>query len=246
MGDSGGGDGGRSAARSASLGTRSRGARDFEGPPGGVGSDRNPLSGPQAKANVAAGFNAAGTARLDAPKASETPVSPIAGFLGLSEADRQANLNMGYAFAAGRPTPGWGGTGYEPSEGGGGDRQAELAAAAEAKGAAQPKPAPAPAPAAAPEPSGSAPRPAPRPAPAPQPAFDPASFMADIQERYDQQLQAIQQEIQAADAARAEQLAELTKQTDERKKKLKNPRKYDRLSLLSGSELGIPTTTTLG
>ena len=52
--------------------------------------------------------------------------------------------------------------------------------------------------------------------------------------------------IAAADEARAEQLAELTKQTDERKKKMKNPRKYNRLSLLSGSELGIPDTTTLG
>jgi hypothetical protein len=78
------------------------------------------------------------------------------------------------------------------------------------------------------------------------PAFDPASYMADIQARYDEQLKAIQQEIQAADAARADQLAELTKQTDERKKKLKAPRKYGRLSLLSGSELGVPTTTTLG
>ena len=70
--------------------------------------------------------------------------------------------------------------------------------------------------------------------------------MADIQARYDEQLQSIQKTIAAADEARAEQLAELTKQTDERKKKMKNPRKYIRLSLLSGSELGIPDTTTLG
>ena len=109
-----------------------------------------------------------------------------------------------------------------------------------------PEPAPAPAPAAASEPSGSAPRPAPRPAPAPQPAFDPAAYMADIQARYDEQLQAIQQEIRAADEARSAQLAELTKQTEERKKKIKKPRNYARLSLLSGSELGIPDTTTLG
>ena len=70
--------------------------------------------------------------------------------------------------------------------------------------------------------------------------------MAEIQSRYDEQLQAIQEEIKAADEARQAQLAELTKQTDERKKKLKAPRKYGRLSLLSGSELGIPMTTTLG
>lgn len=70
--------------------------------------------------------------------------------------------------------------------------------------------------------------------------------MADIQARYDEQLQAIQQEIRAADEARSAQLAELTKQTEERKKKIKKPRNYARLSLLSGSELGIPDTTTLG
>jgi len=200
-------------------------------------------------ANVAAGWNAAGTARLDqAPKASETPVSPIAGFLGLSEADRQANLNMATAFHAGRPNPDhYTMVGYEPSEGGGGDYQAEVAAAAEAKGAAQPKPTTfVSTPAAAPEPSRPAPRSASRPAPAPQPAFDPAAYMADIQARYDEQLQSIQKTIAAADEARAEQLAELTKQTDERKKKLKAPRKYGRLSLLSGSELGVPTTMTLG
>ena len=90
------------------------------------------------------------------------------------------------------------------------------------------------------------PTPGPRPAPAPQPAFDPAAYMADIQARYDEQLQAIQQEIRAADEARSAQLAELTKQTEERKKKIKKPRNYARLSLLSGSELGIPDTTTLG
>ncbi|MGB1916438.1 MAG: hypothetical protein ACPHO0_02125 [Luminiphilus sp.] len=70
--------------------------------------------------------------------------------------------------------------------------------------------------------------------------------MADIQARYDEQLQAIQQEIRAADEARSAQLAELTKQTEERKKKINKPRNYARLSLLSGSELGIPDTTTLG
>ena len=74
--------------------------------------------------------------------------------------------------------------------------------------------------------------------------------MADIQSRYDEQLQSIQKTIAAADEARAAQLAELTKQTDDRKKKLKSPRKYGRLALLSGSELGVPmlnaVKTTLG
>ena len=70
--------------------------------------------------------------------------------------------------------------------------------------------------------------------------------MAEIQAKYDEQLQAIQEEIKAADEARQAQLDELTKKTEDKKKKLKAPRKIGRLSLLSGSELGIPTTTTLG
>ena len=70
--------------------------------------------------------------------------------------------------------------------------------------------------------------------------------MAEIQAKYDEQLQAIQAEIKAADEARQAQLDELTKQTEDKKKKLKAPRKYGLLSLLSGSELGIPTKTTLG
>ena len=214
----GGGDGGGRAA-----------ALDRGGPRGGIRGSSGNLPGPS-ESRGALGRDPG------ARSAAETAPSAIASFLGLSDRDRQANFNENAAREA---------RDMAANRGGGGDRQAELAAAAEAKGAAQPKPAPAPAPAAAPEPSGSAPRPAPRPAPA-MPAFDPAAYMADIQSRYDEQLQAIQKTIAAADEARAEQLAELTKQTDERKKKLKAPRKYGRLSLLSGSELGIPTTTTLG
>lgn len=171
--------------------------------------------------------------------ASRESPSGLASLMGYDTATRQANFNENAAREA---------RDMGANRGGGGDYQAELAAAAAAAEQAKPKPAPAPAPApaAASEPSGSAPRPAPRPAPAPQPAFDPAAYMADIQARYDEQLQAIQQEIQAADEARSAQLAELTKQTEERKKKIKKPRNYARLSLLSGSELGIPDQTTLG
>ena len=220
MGDSGGGD---SGGRSAAL--------DRGGPRGGIRGSGGNLPGPS-ESRGALGRDPG------ARSAAETDPSAIAGFLGLSDRDRQANFNDNAARDA---------RDMGANRGGGGDYQAELAAAAAAAEQAKPKPEePAPAPAAASEPSGSAPRPAPRPAPAPQPAFDPAAYMADIQARYDEQLQAIQQEIRAADEARSAQLAELTKQTEERKKKIKKPRNYARLSLLSGSELGIPDTTTLG
>ncbi len=222
MGAGGGGD---SGGRSAAL--------DRGGPRGGIRGSGGNLPGPS-ESRGALGRDPG------ARSAAETDPSAIAGFLGLSDAQRQANFNANRAREA---------LDARGNRGGGGDYQAELAAAAAAAEQAKPKPAPAPAPApaAASEPSGSAPRPAPRPAPAPaMPAFDPAAYMADIQARYDEQLQAIQQEIRAADEARSAQLAELTKQTEERKKKIKNPRNYARLSLLSGSELGIPDQTTLG
>ena len=214
----GGGDGGRGGYSTGAQHDAFGRARGRTGPQGN-------------RAGVDVGPGARDAAR-------ETP-SALAGIMGYGIDARQANFNENAAREA---------RDMAANRGGGGDYQAELAAAAEAKGAAQPKPTTefVSTPAAAPEPSRPAPRSASRPAPAPQPAFDPAAYMADIQARYDEQLQSIQKTIAAADEARAEQLAELTKQTDERKKKLKAPRKYGRLSLLSGSELGIPTTMTLG
>ena len=207
------------------MGARGKGVRGT-----GVGG----LVGMAERGGVAVGAGA-----KDAAK--ESP-SGLAGLLGYDGATRQANFNENAAREA---------RDMAANRGGGGDYQAEVAAAAEAKGAAQPKPTTfVSTPAAAPEPSRPAPQSASRPAPAPQPAFDPAAYMADIQARYDEQLQSIQKTIAAADEARAEQLAELTKQTDDRKKKLKSPRKYGRLSLLSGSELGVhmlnAVKTTLG
>ena len=216
-GDKGGGDGGRGGYSTGAQHDAFGRARGRTGPQGN-------------RAGVDVGPGARDAAR-------ETP-SALAGIMGYGIDARQANFNANAAREA---------RDMAANRGGGGGFQEQQAAAAAAAEQAKPKPAPAPAPApaAASEPR-PAPRAAPRPAPAPQPAFDPAAYMADIQARYDEQLQAIQQEIRAADEARAEQLAELTKQTNERKKKLKAPRKYGRLSLLSGSELGIPTTTMLG
>lgn len=224
MGAGGGGDGG---GRSAAL--------DRGGPRGGIRGSGGNLPGPS-ESRGALGRDPG------ARSAAETDRSALAGFMGLSDRDRQANFNDNAARDA-RDRAG--------NRGGGGDYQAQLAAAAAAAEQAKPKPTTfVSTPIAASEPSESAPAPAasaPRPAAAPaMPAFDPAAYMADIQARYDEQLQAIQQEIRAADEARSAQLAELTKQTEERKKKIKKPRNYARLSLLSGSELGIPDQTTLG
>ena len=154
--------------------------------------------------------------------AKETP-SAIARALGLSDAIRQSNFNNNAALDA------------------------------EMMAGNRPEPNPTPEPVAAPAPK---PQPRPQPTPtaapppvvskAPEPAFDAAAYMADIQAKYDEQLKVIQGEIAAADAARAAQLDELTKATEDKKKKIKSPRKLGRLSLLSGSELGIPKVTTLG
>jgi hypothetical protein len=218
-GDKGGGDGGKGGYSTGAQHDAFGRARGRTGPQGNL-------------AGVDVGPGARDAAR-------ETP-SALAGIMGYGIDARQANFNANAAREA---------RDMAANRGGGGDFQEQRAAAAAAAEQAKPLPVEplidplGPPPAAAAE-TRPAPRAAPRPAP--QPAFDPAAYMADIQARYDEQLQAIQQEIRAADEARAEQLAELTRQTDERKKKIKSPRKYGRLSLLSGSELGIPTTTTLG
>lgn len=76
---------------------------------------------------------------------------------------------------------------------------------------------------------------------------DYSKLLADMQTKYDAQLAAFQSEMDAATKQQADQLAKLTEATTKHKKKLKKSgRKYGRLSLLFGSELGIPKTTTLG
>tara|TARA_Y100000310_G_scaffold7203_2_gene7921 strand:+ start:125 stop:355 length:231 start_codon:yes stop_codon:yes gene_type:complete len=66
--------------------------------------------------------------------------------------------------------------------------------------------------------------------------------MAEIQARYDEQLKAVAEQLAAGEEARQKQLDELIKKTEDKKKKIKKPRKYGLLSLLSGSELGIVNT----
>ena len=228
----GGGDGGfgsGDAPGGKSKGTGDRGTREGRSDPegtdtGGFGYGGSALSG---RGGVAVAPGA-----KDAAK--ETP-SAIAGLLGLSTADRQRNFNANAAAQAAE---------MAGNRGGGGDFRMDLAAAA----AAQPKPEPAPAPvvaAPAPKPKPAprpAPRPAPAPAPAPEPAFDPSAYMAEIQARYDEQLKAVAEQLAAGEEARQKQLDELIKKTEDKKKKIKKPRKYGLLSLLSGSELGIVNT----
>jgi len=71
-------------------------------------------------------------------------------------------------------------------------------------------------------------------------------MLADMQAKYDKQLASFQSEMEAATKAQTDQLTKLTEAQKKHKKKLKKPGKYGRLSLLFGSELGIPQTTTLG
>jgi hypothetical protein len=70
--------------------------------------------------------------------------------------------------------------------------------------------------------------------------------MAEIQARYDEQLKAVAEQLAAGEEARQKQLDELIKKTEDKKKKIKKPRKYGLLSLLSGSELGIVNTLGTG
>ena len=224
----GGGDGG-GGGRSAALGR------------GGIGYGEGQVdAGLAAAAGIGPGFgHSVGSASISGPGAGTqavgqwdartVPVSPAAKFMGLSDEARQVNLDRDVMAHEYR---------------GGGDRPRK-----EPQKQKEPKPeepAPAPAPAAAePRP---APRPAPKPAPAPapKPAFDAAAYMAEIQAKYDEQMKAISEQLAAGEEARQKQLDELIKKTEDKKKKLKAPRKIGRLSLLSGSELGIPMTTTLG
>lgn len=81
-----------------------------------------------------------------------------------------------------------------------------------------PKPKPKPVAKAAPKP--------PAPAPSPESVATPAEAAA----------------ITAASAARAEEKVELDTAEERKKKRIKNPRAFGRLSLMSGSELGIKSS----
>ena len=185
----------------------------------------------------------------------------IARAMGTSSADRLSNQRMADAFFTGRPMPG---ETYTVDAGPGGSIQGKSVSTSDPYNIGsgdippppkpKPKPKPESKPAAKPQPSFE-PRPEPRPQPQPQPELEPAAtfdtnrydnMLAEIQSRYDEQLKSYQSEVQAAQAAQEAKLAELTKQTEQRKKKIKKPRKFGRLSLLFGSELGIPEKKVLG
>ena len=76
------------------------------------------------------------------------------------------------------------------------------------------------------------------------PSYTPArisleDMLADMQARYDEMAKEFQEKIDAGLQAQQDMLAEQVAKTEDKKKKLKHRRKYGRLSLMSGSELGI-------
>lgn len=116
--------------------------------------------------------------------------------------------------------------------------------------AIQPKPAPKPAvtPKPKPTPQAAAPRPM-------QPQMSSPSVSQNVNldsrteeltARYNMQLAEIQKTLDDGLKAQMEQREANTTTTEERKKRIKNPRKYGRRSLLSGSELGVQSETLGG
>ena len=165
--------------------------------------------------------------------AGEDP-SWIAGKLGLSEQQRQANFNANALRDAKAAQRDLHGPGDDPTI----YREQKAAAAAAAAAAA-----PAPAPQVGDSASYT-------PAKMPTPSYqstDYAKLLDYMQAKYDAQLSAFQSEMDEATQKQAAQLTALTEATAAHKKKLKKKgRKYGRLSLLFGSELGLPEATKLG
>jgi len=169
--------------------------------------------------------------------ADEDP-SWIAGKLGLSEQQRQANFNANALRDAKAAQRDLHGPGDDPTI-----YREQKAAAAAAAAAAAPAPAPAPAPQVGDSASYT-------PAKMPTPSYqstDYAKLLDYMQAKYDAQLSAFQSEMDEATQKQAAQLTALTEATAAHKKKLKKKgKKYGRLSLLFGSELGLPEATKLG
>jgi hypothetical protein len=169
-----------------------------------------------------------------AKNASRETKSALAGFMGLSDATRQRNFNANAAMEAAEQA------GNRPE-----------GPAPKAKVEPKPKPEPTPTPVAtAPAASSSSASKYTAPTAAAAPAFNMDAYMAEVDARYADQMASIQKSLDAADEARQKQIDELTQVTEDKRKKIKSSRKQGRLSLLSGSELGIPmldaVKTTLG
>ena len=118
--------------------------------------------------------------------------------------------------------------------------------------AIQPKPAPKPAVTPNPKPTPTPQAAAPRPM---QPQMSSPSVSQNVTldsrteeltARYNMQLAEIQKTLDDGLKAQMEQREANTTTTEERKKRIKNPRKYGRRSLLSGSELGVQSETLGG
>ncbi|MAN64435.1 MAG: hypothetical protein CMI60_21090 [Parvibaculum sp.] len=118
--------------------------------------------------------------------------------------------------------------------------------------AIQPKPAPKPAVTPKPKPTPTPQAAAPRPM---QPQMSSPSVSQNVTldsrteeltARYNMQLAEIQKTLDDGLKAQMEQREANTTTTEERKKRIKNPRKYGRRSLLSGSELGVQSETLGG
>jgi hypothetical protein len=150
--------------------------------------------------------------------------------MGLSDADRQRNFNANAAMEAAEMA---------------GNRPEGPAPKAKVEPKPKPKPTPKPKATASAASSSSASKYT-APTVAATPAFDMDAYMAEVDARYADQMASIQKSLDAADEARQKQIDELTQVTEDKRKKIKSSRKQGRLSLLSGSELGIPTTSTLG
>mgnify|MGYP003641372948 CR=1 FL=1 len=156
--------------------------------------------------------------------------SAIAKALGKTDAERQRAFNANAAMEAAEMA------GNRPE-----------GPAPKAKVEPKPKPEPTPTPVATAPAASSSPAPTyTAPTVAATPAFDMDAYMAEVDARYADQMASIQKSLDAADEARQKQIDELTQVTEDKRKKIKSSRKQGRLSLLSGSELGIPTTSTLG
>tara|TARA_Y100001973_G_C5173270_1_gene320347 strand:+ start:777 stop:1421 length:645 start_codon:yes stop_codon:yes gene_type:complete len=118
--------------------------------------------------------------------------------------------------------------------------------------AIQPKPKPQPAPKTQERPQPVAQAAAPRPVqpqmstPSGSQASDMNSYIDEIQARYDMQITEMKNLIDAGNLAREQQLQDLTTKTQERKERVKKPRRYGRRSLLTGSELGVQNETLGG
>jgi hypothetical protein len=165
-----------------------------------------------------------------AKNASKETKSALAGYMGLSDADRQRNFNANAAMEAAEMA---------------GNRPEGPAPKAKVEPKPKPKPTPKPKATASAASSSSASKYT-APTVAATPAFDMDAYMAEVDARYADQMASIQKSLDAADEARQKQIDELTQVTEDKRKKIKSSRKQGRLSLLSGSELGIPTTSTLG